>query len=41
MGLTFMGGALAMPHGTGEVVLSVIGVALVSLGHLLNLRHAH
>ena len=41
MGLTFMGGALAMPHGTGEVVLTVIGVALVSLGHLLNLRHAH
>ena len=41
MGLTFMGGALAMPHGAGEVVLTVIGVALVSLGHLLNLRHAH
>ena len=41
MGLTFMGGALAMPHGAGEVVLTIIGVALVSLGHLLNLRHAH
>ena len=41
MGLTCLGGALAMPHGTGEVVLTVIGVALVSLGHLLNLRHAH
>lgn len=41
MGLTFMGGALAMPHGSGEIVLTVIGVALVTLGHLLNLRHAH
>ena len=38
MGLTFMGGALAMPHGQGELVLTLIGVSLVSLGHLLNLR---
>jgi hypothetical protein len=41
MGLSFMGGALAMPHGVGEAVLTVIGVGLVSLGHILNLRHAH
>lgn len=39
MGLTFMGGALAVPHGIHEAVLTIIGVALVSLGHLLNLRH--
>ncbi len=39
-GLTFMGGALAMPHGFGEAVLTLIGVALVSAGHLLNMRHA-
>nr|WP_298931827.1 MerC domain-containing protein [uncultured Erythrobacter sp.] len=38
MGLTFMGGALAMPHGTGEVVLTIIGVSLVTVGHLLNMR---
>ena len=38
MGLSFMGGALAMPHGTGEAVLTLIGVALVTAGHLLNLR---
>jgi len=38
-GLTFMGGALAAPHGIQEAVLTVIGVALVSLGHILNLRH--
>jgi O-antigen/teichoic acid export membrane protein len=41
MGLTFMGGALAVPHGLYEVVLTMIGVALVSTGHILNLRHAH
>ena len=40
-GLTFMGGALAAPHGIEEAVLTIIGVALVSLGHILNLRHAH
>ncbi|WP_234027192.1 MerC domain-containing protein [Erythrobacter sp. KY5] len=40
MGLTFMGGALAMPHGDGEIVLTMIGVALVALGHLLNIRSA-
>lgn len=38
MGLTFMGGALAVPHGMHEVVLTVIGVTLVSAGHILNLR---
>ncbi len=40
-GLTFMGGALAVPHGVKEAVLTIIGAALVSLGHILNLRHAH
>lgn len=37
-GLSFMGGALAVPHGSEEAVLTIIGVALVSLGHILNLR---
>jgi len=40
-GLSFMGGALAVPHGTEEAVLTVIGVGLVACGHLLNLRGAH
>lgn len=40
-GLTFMGGALAAPHGVEEAVLTVIGVALVSTGHILNLRCSH
>lgn len=41
MGLTFMGGALAVPHGAEEAILTIIGVALVTFGHILNLRHAH
>lgn len=41
MGLTFMGGALAAPHGVPEAILSIIGVALVAFGHILNLRGAH
>lgn len=40
-GLSFMGGALAMPHGLQEALLTIIGVALVSLGHILNLRTHH
>ncbi len=40
MGLSFMGGALAVPHGQEEFVLTLIGVGLVSLGHVLNLRAA-
>ena len=40
-GLSFMGGALAVPHGYKEAVLTIIGVALVSLGHILNVRHCH
>jgi len=39
-GLSFMGGALAVPHGHQEFVLTLIGVLLVSLGHLLNLAAA-
>lgn len=40
MGLTFMGGALAVGHGMEEMVLTVIGVCLVGAGHVLNLRAA-
>lgn len=39
-GLTFMGGALASPHGAQEAILTIIGVVLVSAGHVLNLRSA-
>lgn len=37
-GLVFMGGALAVGHGLEEMVLTVVGVALVASGHMLNLR---
>ena len=37
-GLSFMGGALAVPQGAEEALLTIIGVGLVSLGHILNLR---
>ena len=39
-GLSFMGGALAVGHGTEEAVLTIIGVILVSAGHVMNLRSA-
>ena len=38
MGLSFMGGGLAVPHGIYEALLTIIGVTLVSIGHILNLR---
>ena len=37
-GPSFMGGALAVPHGVEEAVLTIIGVSLVATGHVLNLR---
>lgn len=38
IGLVSMGAALGVPHGIGESVLTIFGVALVSIGHLLNMR---
>ena len=37
-GLSLMTGALFVGHGPQEAVLTIIGVALVSVGHLMNLR---
>lgn len=37
-GLVLMGAALVVPHGANEFLLTLAGVALVSLGHILNLR---
>ncbi len=39
-GLALMAAALLVPHGANEFLLTLAGVALVSLGHLLNLRAA-
>lgn len=38
VGLLVMGAALFVPHGAGESALTVIGVALVAVAHLLNMR---
>lgn len=39
-GLGFMASALIVPHGTNELLLTLVGVTLVSVAHLLNLRAA-
>lgn len=39
-GLGFMASALIAPHGTNELLLTLVGVTLVSVAHLLNLRAA-
>ncbi len=37
-GIVLMAAALLVPHGANEFLLTLLGVALVSAGHLLNLR---
>lgn len=38
LGVGTMAGALALPHGDLEIVYTVLGVALLALGHDLNRR---
>lgn len=38
VGLAVMAGALTMPHGNGEVGVTLVGVSLLGLGHYLNRR---
>jgi hypothetical protein len=38
LGIGTMAGAAALPHGTDEIALTVIGVAILALGHSLNRR---
>lgn len=38
LGLGFMGAALAVDHGLPESALTIVGVALVALAHIRNLR---
>lgn len=40
IGLSFMALALVAPHGLQEAGLTIVGVALVSLAHIMNLRGA-
>lgn len=39
-GLALMATALVIPHGANEFLLTLVGVALVSAAHLINLRAA-
>lgn len=39
-GLALMAAALLVPHGANEFLLTLVGVALVSAAHLINLRAA-
>lgn len=38
LGLGVMAGALTLPHGTGEAIYTILGVAILALGHDLNRR---
>lgn len=40
-GLGMMGGALALPHGSDELLATMVGVLIVAFGHDLNQRAAH
>lgn len=40
-GLVLMATALVVQHGSSELLLTLAGVSIVSLGHVLNLRAAH
>ncbi len=40
LGLTIMAGALMLPHGLPEAAATIVGVALLALGHHLNRRAA-
>lgn len=40
-GLGLMAVALLVPHGANELLLTLAGVGLVSVGHFLNLRAGH
>jgi hypothetical protein len=41
LGLAIMAFALLLGHGAQEALLTIIGVAIVSIAHLMNLRAAH
>jgi len=38
LGLGVMGGALTLPHGPTEIAYTMVGVAILALGHDLNRR---
>jgi hypothetical protein len=38
LGIGVMAGALTLPHGSTEIVYTMVGVAILALGHDLNIR---
>lgn len=41
LGIGTMAGAATMPHGSSEILFTIIGVAILALGHSLNIRARH
>jgi MerC mercury resistance protein len=41
LGISMMGIALTLPHGGVEIIVTVLGVCVLSLGHALNHRASH
>jgi hypothetical protein len=41
LGLGMMAGALSLPHGTEEIIYTMLGVGILALGHDLNHRAGH
>lgn len=41
VGLGMMLGALTLPHGGGEILYTIVGLAVLALGHDLNYRATH
>ncbi len=41
VGLGMMLGALTLPHGGGEILYTIMGLAVLALGHDLNYRAMH
>jgi MerC mercury resistance protein len=40
LGIGIMAGALSVPHGSSEVIFTILGVGILALGHDLNRRAA-
>ena len=38
IGIAMMGGALTLPHGGTEILWTIFGVSVLSIGHILNFR---
>jgi hypothetical protein len=41
LGIGIMGTALMLPHGGAEIVWTIVGVSILAVGHLLNVRATH